>query len=49
MKDLTPQNSLSDVSFGDPTLGDQLDVSGWGSLYEHSSYSSNQGHVKVTK
>ena len=33
--------ALSDVSFGDPTLGDQLDVSGWGSLYEHSSYSSD--------
>ena len=33
--------ALSDVSFGDPTLGDQLDVSGWGSLYEHSSYFSN--------
>jgi len=33
--------ALSDVSFGDPTLGDQLDVSGWGSLYDYSSYSSD--------
>jgi len=33
--------ALSDVSFGDPTLGDQLDVSGDGSYYDYSSHSSN--------
>ena len=33
--------ALSDVSFGDPTLGDQLDVSGDGSYYDHSSHSFN--------
>jgi len=33
--------ALSDISFGDSTLGDQLDVSGDGSYYDHSSHSSN--------
>ena len=33
--------ALSDVSFGDPTLGDQLDVSVLGSLYFSLPYSSN--------
>ena len=32
--------ALSDVSFGDPTLGDQLAI-GWGATYLSSTYSSS--------